>query len=167
MALSRINPGDFHAGEAQLENPASRETENALDQMSQDELKGLKSSLDNVSANQEELLQEKAEKRRKISTNVVVLSSSKVKVPASNLPDPGKTSQSLALKLPDVKTTDVQNVRVAASQSQTVRTPESTEKFEKEKGALVSGKIAQQSTDIVKSIADVNGLKSAVAKRIL
>jgi len=171
----KTTPGDLHAGEPQLENPVSEATETALDGKSPEELAALKTSMDSVSACQVEALKLNVKKRISIPKNLAALSFPKIKIPrpSVDLPDVpgiskvGDISRNFELQLGKVKTPDIQSVRKSISLCGIAAAGEkSVSEFEKNKSELVSGKIAQQSTDITRRLADVNGMRSAISRRL-
>lgn len=171
----KTSPGDLHAGEPQLENPVSEATETALDGKSPEELAAMKASMDNVSACQVNALKVNVKKRISIPKNLLALSFPKIKIPrpsvdlpdVPDLPKVGDISRNFELQLGDVKTPDIQSIRKSISVCGIAAAGEkSVSEFERNKSELVSGKIAQQSTDITRHLADVNGMKSAISKRL-
>lgn len=166
--IKKTSTSDLHAGDGQLEAGISPKTTAELDQMTPEELRSTRDSLDTVAQTLESNLSNEAKKKSSITTNLVDLSDNAIKVVA----DPASTAINSATKtisngLRSMRSSDRQKVNEAGSLArETTPDTNAVSKFERAKAALVSGKISKRMTDITKAIASVNAMRSAIDKKL-
>lgn len=166
--VKKTQTSDIHAGDGQIESNISPKTVAELDQLSPDELRSTRNSLDTVTQTLESNLTNEVKKKNSITENLVALADDTVKVvtnPASSAINSATSTISNGLK--SMKSTDKQKVNEAGSLArETTPDPNAASRFEKAKAALASGKISKRITDITKAIANVNAMKSAIDKKL-
>lgn len=158
---------DLHSGDGKIESQLSPQTITALSQMSPDELRSTSTALDNIAQTLQNNLDGQANKKNSITTNLIDLTDeiAVVSDPQSALINSSVSTVSDGMR--SVKGADKQEVLAAGSLArETTPDAHAIRRFEERKAALVSGKISKRMTDMIKAIAIVNAMKSAIDKKL-
>lgn len=166
--IKKAPASDVHGGDSQLESKTSPQTEADLDQMTPDELRSTRNSLDTVTQTLESNLSNEAKKKSSITKNLEDLADDSIKLPTN--PAAGllnSANKTISNGLRNMKSSDKQKVNEAGSVArESTPDPNAVSRFERAKASLVSGKISKRITDITKAIASVNAMKSAIDKKL-